>query len=311
MKHPTITAKNLSVQISKRIHGGLTCIKKNQLSDGSFLSLSADNVDVADATVHKTVFVTSLILSCLENVSGEATAKKIIRNGLQFLLHEKSRDWSWNYWPRSTNKKIPDDMDDTCAALIAIHIHQPDLITPAVLEKICNHLRQTKHLLSGLHNTWMTDYRKNDIWEDVDIVINSTIGFFMTRYGANISEISTAIEVSLEKHDESNHISQYYLSSITAWYFLSRFLGNRLRTPSFSIQKDTALTTALMLSTLIHLDTPKKKLKKYVLAILNAPWNAQGLYVESIKNNIRTYAGSEVLTAAFCIEALLKYMLYE
>jgi hypothetical protein len=303
-------------QLKKRIEAGLMCIQNDQLSDGSFLSLSADNADLQNADTHKTTFVASLILSRLENVGSNARARKIIRGGVRYLLHEKSPAWSWNYWPRGKSQKkkspeIPDDMDDTFAAMIAISIHRPDLVTPSVLAMLRLHLQQTKHLLTGLHNTWIIDYRANPKWGDADVVINSTIGYFLMRQGISAEGIAKTIEKALERIDKNTHISQYYSSPVAAFYFISRFLGPTLHLPQLPTPGDNALEMALTVSTLIHLEMPKATLRRYVQRLLDLPWNARGLYIESIKKKVPRYGGSEALTAVFCVEALAKYMIYE
>ena len=168
-------------------------------------------------------------------------------------------------------------------------------------------------MLVGLHNTWITDYRHANKWDDVDLVINSSIGYFFLRHGIPAGEITSVIEKALEGYDEKSLISRYYSSPTVAFYFLSRFLGEKIQR-SYTSEWPlpiSALETALTLSMLIHLNTPKPKLKKYVEKMLSTAWDAHALYTESIKNKIPFYAGSEALTVAFCVEALSKYMLYE
>lgn len=301
-----LTKTKIEQRIKDRVATALIFMRDEQLSDGSFLSLSAADITLRDGTVHKTTFATSLILSCLENVQADLHAKKIIRGGLRFLLHEKSSAWSWNYWPRAHSHKIPDDMDDTFAALIAIAAYKPELIDDAAMTLVRGHLRQTKHLLSGLHNTWIIDYRENPPWDNVDPVINSSIGYFLMRRGINTSEIENGLE--------NKASSQYYSLPAVIGYFISRFspdLAKKAAPAGILSTKNNALETALILTTLIRLETPKNKLTAYVERLLDLPWSAYGMYTESIKNKIASYAGSQALTAAFCIEALSAYILYE
>ncbi len=84
----------------------LQFIKTNQNSNGSFLSFALSLDSKKTPTPLSTTFTTSLILTCLKEISYLPEAQAIINPALNFLLSEKNSDWSWNYWQNnSTHKK--------------------------------------------------------------------------------------------------------------------------------------------------------------------------------------------------------------
>jgi hypothetical protein len=113
--------------------------------------------------------------------------------------------------------------------------------------------------------------------------------------------------------------SSYYVSEIPTIYFLSRWYdGEALKALQANVTvqlKRYAKLNGLMLSLLIssayHLKLKSVALDKAVgrLQTLsnNGHWAANGLYIDPAIQGVPHYAGSEALTTAFALEALINY----
>src|SRR5216684_1891580 len=120
------------------INQGLSFLQKQQLPNGSFLSLSS-NTDFKNAIKYQTIFSTALILSCLSSLKN-SRASGPTDLATKFLLTQKSTNWSFNYWSQESKEHkllpYPDDLDDTFCALAALYQYNPGLINGEVLAKV-------------------------------------------------------------------------------------------------------------------------------------------------------------------------------
>src|SRR4051812_37498098 len=111
-------------RLHEAITRGLVFLGQLQRKDGGFSSLSsADGRLFASAQTHRTNFVPALILGCLSGI--DSANSKTVRDGLaQFLLRQRSANWTFNYWSRGaverTTHPYPDDLDDTFCALSSL-----------------------------------------------------------------------------------------------------------------------------------------------------------------------------------------------
>src|SRR3989344_5315036 len=118
----------------KNINESIKFLLKNQKDNGSFLSLTSLSPDnFKNAHECQSVFSTALILSCLNALDGNNSRELlgIKQKAANFLLSQKSSNWSFNYWARGSRQAeempYPDDLDDTACALSALYKHNPDL----------------------------------------------------------------------------------------------------------------------------------------------------------------------------------------
>src|SRR4030042_1676795 len=139
--------------IKESIKRGMEFIAKEQLPDGGFFSLASfDPNDFSNAKKCPAVFSTALILQNL-NELGESLAtgktsptplrmgivKNIKDKAAEFLLNQKSENWTFNYWARDAKEAkempYPEDMDDTSCALSALYKYDKKIIGGNVLGK--------------------------------------------------------------------------------------------------------------------------------------------------------------------------------
>jgi len=97
------------------------------------------------------------VLSCLSALEETPKVKTIKQKAAKFLLSQKSKHWSFNYWVRNSQeaKKLPypDDLDDTFCALSALFQYDPNLINGSAMAKIITLLTAMEKKEGGPYRT--------------------------------------------------------------------------------------------------------------------------------------------------------------
>lgn len=299
----------------------------NQQNDGSFLSLTSSSPSsFIKAVESQTVFSTALVLSCL-NVINEDNQQldTVKRNAAQFLLSQKSEQWSFNYWVRGCKQAMempyPDDLDDTACALAAICEYNPELIDGEALAGIVTVLTALESKEGGPYKTWLVPPTAQKAWLDVDLAVNSNIGYFLSLQDVKLKNIIKLIEVAI---DDNKYESPYYPHSYPIIYFISRFYKGKKRSEIINYllkkQKDdnwgNPLDTAFAILSLINFGLPVNELTESINYLIknkkeDGSWLPQVIYVEASPNQSKGdndiyYAGSSALTTAFCVAAIYR-----
>ncbi len=265
-----------------RITKGINYLYNNQQKDGSFSNTQS-------------IFPTALITICLQPLKDHPKVRKMLAKSVKYLLTQKSTYWSFNYWKRGSQKSktdpYPDDLDDTFCALTAIYLNKPDLLDGKALAEITTSLTATETQEGGPYNTWLS---KGPKWKDVDVAVNSNIGYFLRLLGISLPNLEKFIQ-------NSKPTSPFYYSKYPVLYFASKVTPVSL--PQ-SGPKNT-LETALLLSSFLNLD--KSPSRKLISFLLKNPWDNYPFVVEKITKEDTCYLGSKELTTAFCLEALTRY----
>lgn len=285
-----------------------------QLSDGSFSGSEA-------------TFLTSLILTCLNNLESTPQLDNIKRQALDFLLNQKSAFWSFNYWKRDSKKNkslpYPDDLDDTFCALAAINGFDDRLLDGEALAKITTILTAVEENEGGPYRTWIVPSDSETGWKDVDIAVNSNIAFFLAMQGIFLPKVRRFLVDRVIKKELD---SPYYPTIFPIVYFLSRYfkLDRKITSSQKQILQKIILSkqnshrhfgnplhTALAVSALINLDIDPQKLAASIKHLRrtcrNGVWPRYPFCCDPVIKKRRYYAGSVALTTAFCLEALTMY----
>jgi hypothetical protein len=311
-------------QHQRTIDRAIEHIRSQQSPDGSFISLSSFSPDdFSGAIPRQTTFFTSNIVACLQNAP-QRTAD-IREAGIRFLLAQKSERWSFNYWARGAHERTtlpyPDDCDDTFAALAAIARHNGALIDGHAFSAIAKILTGREIQAGGPYRTWLVAKDVRSAWQDVDPVVNSTIGYFLSLVGARLPLLQKFLEDAIRKGQLT---SPYYPGIFPAVYFLSRFYkscdvsdtASATRTALANIIADrgrcdniTVLERAMAISSLINLGRAKEGALDTATDLLVAQLEQEGFLpyafcIDPTRGGKRCYAGASALTAAFCAEAL-------
>jgi hypothetical protein len=309
------------------IRRGLEHLAREQRSDGSFASLSSlRQDDFSDAITYSTTFFTSNILICLGSLTGvaenQASAKDVRRRAARFLQQEKSDRWSWNYWARGAKERktmpYPDDLDDTFAALAALARHDPGLIDGKALASIVKMLTGLETKEGGPYRTWLVPESAPLVWQDVDLAVNSTVGYFLSLVNVRVPNLERLVEDAIAKDLIK---SPYYPGPCQVFYFISRFYKGvekeKVATLITDYQKRhraqmNPLERAMLISALADLGFKKKippeEIASLIKTIKKEGWRPYAFCIDPTRDHKTSYAGSSALTAAFCIEALAKYV---
>lgn len=316
--------QKLVQKITVSIDRAMIFLGKEQQKDGSFLSLSSPSRDHFDQSLkfHST-FSTALVLSCLNSLEETVQLAAIKKRCVSFLLSQKSKDWSFNYWKKGSkeNKTMPypDDLDDTFCALSALFEYDPEIIDGRALAKVAHLLTAQEEKVGGPYRTWLAV--KNAVgWEDVDLVVNSNVAYFLLLEGINLPNLNKFI---ISKIKQKKMESKYYPSVYPIVYFISRFfqkkekyqtaLSQMLLDIQIDEKSDNPLHVALATSSMLLLGTSSPKIRQAVIYLLSQQnskgnWQAYSFCFDPIINGKVHYSGSSPLTTAFCLEALQRYL---
>jgi len=293
-------------------------IKKEQKNNGDFKSWSSLNRNnFSKAKKYNSTFPSALILTCLDSVEKTEEIKKRLVN---FLLSQKSEFWSFNYWHREAleNKTMPypDDLDDTFCALIGIYKYDSKLIDGSAMAKIVNLLTVMEKKEGGPYKTWLVAESADKAWKDVDLAVNSNVGYFLSLEEVELENINELIKLAIE---EEKLNSPYYPSIYPVAYFISRWFKSEklIKIILTKKKKDNwgkPLDTALAISSLLNLGVEPKILKPSINFLINnqkkdGSWKTGAFCIDPAINKKTYYAGSPALTTAFVVEALNKYQI--
>ena len=250
---------------------------------------------------------------------------------VKFLLLEKSERWSFNYWARNKSHQsrvpyppYPDDLDDTFAALAALMRHDQSLIDARAFSAIAKILIVREVREGGPYRTWLVADDTAPAWQDLDIVVNSTIGYALSLIGVHLPKLESFISEAVR---QNRLVSPYYPGILHVGYFLSRFYsknGTRENADARAkladiiidrLQDDdtgsiTALEHAMGISSLInleHTDQVPRMADLLVKRLDREGFCSYAFCIDPTRDGRRCYAGASALTAAFCAEALARY----
>ena len=173
----------------------------------------------------------------------------------------------------------------------------------------------------GPYRTWLMPNDARAEWQDVDPIVNSTIGYFLSLVGVRLPQLQKFLEDAVR---EGQLTSPYYPGIFPGVYFLSRFYENRggvgiasatraaladIITKHLHRNDITALECAMTISSLINLGHRENSALGAAADLLNARLEREGFLpyafcIDPSRDGKRCYAGASALTAAFCAEAL-------
>lgn len=262
----------------------------------------------------ETIFPSILILDCLNEIKIDRS-KPIKEKLYQQILEQKSNHWSFNYWRRDSKKyniePYPDDLDDTFLALSALFNFDKSCINGESLAKIINLLVLSEAKEGGPYRTWILPKEKSKNWDDVDVAVNSNVGYFLKLNDIKLKNLKHLIE---KRIIEDKLTSPFYKGEIPVIYFISRFykgkLKDRLKQKLVkAINHDSCLDLALIISSLIRLGY-RNEIKREWLNILtknqrnDGAWEGEDFYFYIDKTKGTDYIGSKSISTAFILEAL-------
>ena len=190
------------------------------------------------------------------------------------------------------------------------------LIDGTAMAKIVNLLTAMEKKEGGPYKTWLVSESANKAWKDVDLAVNSNIGYFLSLEEIELENIDELINLAIEKEQLN---SQYYPSIYPVVYFISRWFKSEKLIKIILAKKkkdnwENPLNTALVISSLLNLGVEPKILEPSINYLIknqkkDVSWKTNAFCIDPAINKKTYYAGSPALTTAFRVEALNKYFL--
>jgi hypothetical protein len=308
--HPKERTHNL-------LNKALNFISQSQLPDGSFPGY-AWKPSGQTLEVH-TIFDTVVILTALHATEFPKTYAQTIQKALVFLSKEQNSNGSFNYWkkdsPYFTQLGYPNDLDDTALALACYSLYKEGGFSGKDMADIAKILTSVEIKEGGPYNTWLCEFRNSKRWEDIDIGVNANIAYMLSTLGIELPGLTEFFERTIE---EGTYRSAYYLSPIVLLYYLSRAYNSPLREQARGFLKrfqgasgtfHSPLMTALEISALIRFGEPKESCIDAIEFLFetvqkNGGWARDIFYLDPSTKDTTWYHGGDVLTTAFCVEAI-------
>lgn len=294
------------------IRKGLRKISSLQNNDGAFFSTLLPNI-----THEYTTFITSLILQSIASAPEDVFKKSIADRALPFLKNQFSNQLTVNYYPRSIPSPYPDDLDDTCAALTAIYVHDPEWINEERMISLINILTAQETSPGGPYQTWIVSPHHKAQWNNVDSVVNNAINILLKKLTIAVKPLEGYLHERIVSHDFS---SEFYHLPLVAIYFLTKDndrQNNSMLIEAILKQKrrnnfgSSIIETVLATSSLLRLGYSPKKLQQYITKIAQllekSSLPAEPLFIERKINNQYRYSGSTAFLYAAIVECLSLY----
>ncbi len=289
-----------------------------QQSDGSYLSYSSPSKSKFEKEkIYKTIFTNSLVLYCLSSIP-EYQEESFTHTVATFLYKERSESWTWNYWVKDSDEyrtlPYPDDADDTHCVLSALHTYDPARISGSAFASIITSLTHIESAPGGPYKTWYTSAGAPQIWQDIDIAVNSNIAYFLSLRDIHLDGLTSWIDSRIELNSLN---SPYYPNSIPILFFISRGYQGQHKNTLIRIIQDcllqteysgSPLYTSLCVISLLTLGVSPSALKHHIQFIISEIDNdniqAEAFCIDPAYNNTTYYGGCEILTISFCFYAL-------
>lgn len=292
-------------------------LEKSLTKNHVFSSLSSPTMDFSTKTFEfSTVFSNAIILQCL-NESKTETSNLISKKIVKFLLSQKTKMCTFNYWDNKSKEyeeiPYPDDLDDTSCALHALSKFDKKLLTGSDLKKILETLINQEVDEGGPYFTWIVS--NDDIeWKDIDLAVNSNIANLLSLFEIELPNLVHYVENAIVNNKIK---SRYYPTSVPVAYFISRwYRGSKKKELVKSLMRmyekksSTIMDKILIATSLLRLgETDNKCVSETVMMISRKPsivFEPFPFYrgVNPTDDKLIYFAGSKYLTTAFAIELL-------
>ncbi|MFC1608825.1 hypothetical protein ACFL3M_01415, partial [Patescibacteria group bacterium] len=306
-------------QLRKVINRGADFLCKSQLANGNFTSITFSESDFEGE--YESIFSAALILSCVNDISGNNKLDIVKKRIASFLVSQKSDRWTFNYWDRKSKDfkqtPYPDDLDDTFCALSALKGCDEGVVDGGVLADAVVVLMSNEYCEGGPYYTWISDDRNK--WKDIDLAVNSNIAHFLSMESVKLDNINRLVQEAVKN---SCYSSQYYSSEYSVIYFISRFYDeeNKWEIVDLLLSRmdkkgtwGTVTDTALACLALINFGCGISRIENSILWIQslqdrNGSWKEDVFVVEKIIKGKKYYSGSRELTTSFCLSLFQRFL---
>lgn len=335
---PTPNIALTAARVERALARAVGFLRQRQLAHGEFQTYAAaDEWLTTDVHPDSALFVTALVLYAIGS-SDDPRAAPMLARGLDFLAAEMEGPGLWRYWSsrHALHRCLPPDLDDTCCISFLLKRYARPLPSNQSL-LLANRDAQ------GLFYTWLA-VRPNlpsqfvkplrrvsnpepelvlslsGTLDTIDCAVNANVLLYLGERAATQPAADYLIETVVD--DRVHARSTYYLHSLSFYYLLSRAYANGVaclgKTQATLVKRLAAaqadsgsfgnpLLTALAACTLLNIGAASSALERAVRYLLQCQ-NADGSWARhAMFLGPAPYYGSEELTTALCVEALLRY----
>ncbi len=293
-------------EISEAIASAILFVANNQDYNGGFTSTSYRLNEPNTVMNHQTVYYPGLIASLLENSPG-SEAKIIIEKIHEFIISQKNRWWTFNYWSKTDqayeHEPYPDDLDDTCLALTILSQNKNKGISGQALANLVMTLTGNEVNPGGPYRTWIVSQPTNPPWNDVDIAVNASAAYCLKSQNIILPGLEHYFREIIVSN---NYQSPYYYSKFFVLYLIARAVSPSLFPEIHRVitaESETigsGLDLALYTSILILIQAPRATIDRSLQNLLDIhdDFRLDPVIIEKNQHNIMTVSGSKALTAA-------------
>lgn len=294
--------------ISEKIQQGLRWITHQPHTGGFFHR--------GEHAEMRSPFFTAMILLCLREVHEKySEAEKLIQEGICFIDSQISSENTCNYISREESSPYPDDLDDTFLCLLCKKLFTKEPFHEQHLLKVLAILIRNEQSPGGPYYTWDIPPPQRETWNNIDVVVNSTIHYYLSQENIFLPQLQSYLDHSI--HTKNFH-SDFYHSPVIVIYFLTRnYTGNEhhlLRETLWSYYENnswgTLTETITALIALLRLGESPQKIFPIIESYIEIDYDHlehDPFFREQITQDAVSYASCVPLTVALHIELLACY----
>lgn len=289
---------------------GLRFLHESQLPYGEFRTYASPSPDMRRTFFDSSVFVTAFVLHGIARIE-HPWATRMREKAVSFLAGEMHDTGLFRYFSSKNPRSIGFDLDDTACASVALQQWGPGIA-------VCHNV---EHFVGnrdadGLFYTWVGNATPEN---EVDSVVNANVVFYLGERGETRSACRHLVETIRSGREAGSY--RYYLDDVTLYYAVSRAYAHNA--PSLGAAREAAaegilrraegdgsfgdeLTTAQALCGLANFGYDDPARLEEAARYLERRQGPDGSWRRApLFRGAGMYFGSEELTTALCLEALV------
>lgn len=292
----------------------LDALRAEQLPDGSFRGWTSPSLHAREPEhFYATTFVTSQVVWALSSLEDERVQEMLDR--AVTFLRAQFQEGSVSYWSRGSEEsgrlRLPDDLDDTACALLALMAARPSIKQEAnLLGQVTRALIDCETQPGGPFRTWRIHPQADAKWFDVDVAVNANVACMLSVLDVSLDPLWQSLDRAVLAW---NFSSPYYPNRIPVLFFLSRLPRPEWRETLVRAWNDlrgtdggwgNPLTDALAVISLRTLGVEEESVRMRLEQ--TAVEGSYAFCLDPAQRGATYYSGSPALEAAFRLLACQK-----
>jgi hypothetical protein len=303
----TASAEHLAPSVWR----ALRFLRNNQLPHGEFRTYASPSVALRRTCLDGSVFATTFVLHSIE-YADHPYASAMTDKAILFLDQEMHGPGLFQYYTARNSRSTDFDLDDTACASVALRQSNP------LLARGCNitHFIENRNE-DGLFYTWVG---RQPVANSVDSVVNANVVYYLGDRDETKSACQYLVDTVESGHESNSY--RYYLDNMSLYYMVSRAYARGasslgpareavvervLQSSESDGSFGDELATACAVCSLINFDYGDVSRLRQAARFLERQQRADGSWRRvAMFHGSNIYFGSEELTTALCLEALVR-----